>query len=192
MRPTPNGQVAADLHERLDHYVRRRVSSRADAEDVLQDILLRLLSSDGPRDAGKLLPWAFAVARHRIIDFYRERQRLPAAPGRTFEAGRDGADAFPLDLRGALPALMARLSEADQDALRAVDLDGMSQKKYAGSRGLNYVTAKSRVQRARRRLRREFDRCCEIIRDRRGSPIECSPREQSDSCGTACDGRRAG
>ena len=35
----------------------------------------RVLGSKGPNEAAKLLPWVFAVARNRIIDFYRERHR---------------------------------------------------------------------------------------------------------------------
>ena len=182
MQPNPTGQAAADLYARLARYVRRRVGHRADAEDVLQDILLRLLSSDGPRESTRLLPWVFSVARNRITDFYRERQRQPVGTDRPVDAREDEVDEASLDLSGALQSLMAQLSESDQDALRSVDLNGMSQKAYADSRGLNYVAAKSRVQRARKRLRREFDRCCEIVRDRRGAPIDCTPRRTSRCC----------
>ena len=182
MQPNPTSQFAADLSARLDRYVRRRVSDPADAEDLLQDILVRLLSSDGPRESTRLLPWVFAVARNRIIDFYRERQRRPATSDGPIESGQDEHDTVTLDLSDALQALMAELPEQDQDVLRTVDLNGMSQKEYAVSRGLNYVTAKSRIQRARKRLRREFDRCCLIARDRRGAPIVCTPRERSQCC----------
>ena len=93
-----------------------------------------------------------------------------------------GNDERPVDLCVALGRLMGPLSEQDQHALRAVELQGMSQKEYADSLGLNYTTAKSRIQRARKPLRREFDRCCEIILDRRGAPIECTPRRKSTCC----------
>jgi RNA polymerase sigma-70 factor (ECF subfamily) len=64
--------------------------------------------------------------------------------------------------------------------LRVVDLEGMSQKQYAAELGIDYTTAKSRVQGARKRLGREFDRCCEILRGRRGMPIDTTPR--ADDC----------
>ena len=63
-----------------------------------------------------------------------------------------GNDERPVDLCVALGRLMGPLSEQDQHALRAVELQGMSQKEYADSLGLNYTTAKSRIQRARKPL----------------------------------------
>ena len=182
MQSNPSDHTAADLHARVGRYVRNRVSHPADAEDVLQDIFVKLLSSNGPGEATKLLPWVFTVARNRIIDFYRERARLPVASDSLVEANGAGGDETSVDLRGALEVLMARLSEQDQEALRAVDLDGFSQKEYADSLGLNYATAKSRVQRARKRLRREFERCCTVVLDRRGTPLACTPRHQSVCC----------
>ena len=184
MSKNPGNQLAADLYARLDRYVRNRVSNSADAEDVLQDVFVKVLGGKGPNEAAKLLPWVFAVARNRIIDFYRERHRQRQRTDADRAGGGVGSanDEHPVDLQEAVAALMRLLSEQDQHALRAVDLKGMSQRDYADSLGLDYTTAKSRIQRARKRLRREFDRCCEIILDRRGAPIECMPRQKSACC----------
>jgi len=181
----PPHQLAAELQSRLGRFVRNRVSNPADAEDVLQDVFVKVLSSDGPSEVSKLLPWTYSVARNSIIDFYRARdkQRERTAAVAVEPVGDDDSEE-PLSMRGALGDLMAALSEQDQHALRAVDLDGMSQKEYAQELGLDYTTAKSRVQRARKRLRREFDRCCQIIVDSRGAPMECSAR--SGNTGDVC------
>jgi len=182
VQPNPSDHTAADLHARVGRYVRNRVSDPADAEDVLQDIFVKLLGRAGPNEANKLLPWVFTVARNRIIDFYRERSRRRAASDGFVEAGTTEPDEPSLDLRGALEVLMARLSEQDRETLRAVDLEGLSQKEYADALGLNYVTVRSRVQRARKRLRRELERCCTVVLDRRGAPLECTPRHRSVCC----------
>ena len=53
----------------------------ADAEDVLQDTLLRLHeASDSLRDADRAEAWVFSIARRTIADFYRERERGPERP----------------------------------------------------------------------------------------------------------------
>lgn len=85
-------------------------------------------------------------------------------------------------LRGVLGELIGELSEQDQHALRTVDLNGTPQKDYAQELGINYATAKSRVQRARKRLRLALERCCKIELDRRGAPTACKPREGNDCC----------
>lgn len=175
-----------ELHARLARFVANSVRDPADAEDVLQDILLKLAGGEGPSEADKLLPWVFAVARNRVIDYHRARGRVDRRVTAIEEPLPDDVpeapSGSPIALSGALDDLMEALSEQDRHVLRAVDLGGMSQKDYAASLGIDYTTAKSRVQRARKRLRREFERCCKFEFDRRGSPIACEPRRESDCC----------
>ena len=127
------------------------------------------------------MPWIFTIARNRVVDYYRALGRQPDTVDEGFleiEAGIDRNDHVS-DLTDSLVPMMNFLSENDRHALNAVDLQGQSQKDYAETLGINYTTAKSRVQRARKRLRKELDNCCEVILDRRGSPIECLPRAKS-------------
>ena len=173
----PSNLLAAKLSEELGRFVRNRISDPADAEDVLQDVFVKVLSNAGPEDADKLLPWIYAIARNRVIDFYRKRHReREGLQARRVEPQAPDHQVAGIDLSGALEGLMSLLSPQDQHALRAVDLGGLSQKDYAEQLGLDYTTAKSRVQRARKRLRREFDQCCEIVLDTRGAPVSCTSR----------------
>ena len=61
-------------------------------------------------------------------------------------------------------------------ALRLVDSEGPGQKGLAARLGLSITGAKSRVQRARRRLKEVLPDCCDIERDRRGNAIGYTPR----------------
>ncbi len=179
-------QIAPQLLEQLTNYVHWRVSNRTDAEDLVQDILLKIISKPGPTRADKMLYWVFAIARNRVIDYYRAHGRDPArvsveraqliAEEETNPSGIEGA------LSGILGEMMGGLSKQDQQALRAVDLEGLSQKDYATRLGIDYSSAKSRVQRARKRLRRVVEQCCRIELDRRGAPIACEPKEQNSCC----------
>ena len=180
-------RIGLQLREQLTKYVHKRVSNHSDAEDLLQDILLKVLSNPGPAEADKLLYWVFAIARNQLTDYYRargrnnhnvsvEEEQMPAADEEDISAGVKEA------LRGVLGELIGTLSEQDQHALRTVDLNGTSQKDFALGLGVDYTTAKSRVQRARQRLRLALERCCKIELDRRGAPTACEPRESSDCC----------
>jgi len=66
--------VIRDTGRRLLFFIRARVSSEADAEDVLQDVWSRLLETleDGPVE--QVGAWLYTVARNRIIDGYRKQQ----------------------------------------------------------------------------------------------------------------------
>ena len=59
-------------------YIRSRVSSREDAEDILQDVFfqaVRSISVTEPID--NLLGWLYTAARNRIVDWYRSKRTVP-------------------------------------------------------------------------------------------------------------------
>jgi RNA polymerase sigma factor (sigma-70 family) len=63
--------LAAEFLARLRAFVRRRVRSDADADDVVQDVTYKLVrQGDGK---GSVHSWLFTVARHAIIDRHRSR-----------------------------------------------------------------------------------------------------------------------
>src|SRR5687768_11405427 len=76
------------------------------------------------------------------------------------------------------------LSADDRQVLTRIDLNGESQADLARELGVSHSGIKSRVQRARRRLRDVFEACCSVAQDVRGKPIDY--QRQSDA-GCACD-----
>ena len=144
-------QVGLKLQQQLSKFVHNRVGNPADAEDLLQDILLKAVSRRGPSEADKLLYWLFAIARNQVTDYYRERARdFPQVSpddvqlSAEEEINSTGIPEIPEikdALHGVLGELMGELSEQDQHALIAVDLQGMSQKSYAADLGLDYSSA---------------------------------------------------
>ncbi|WP_238354320.1 RNA polymerase sigma factor [Fulvivirga marina] len=60
---------------RLLSFIRTKVSSLEDAEDILQDVLLQFVNGYGAIDSiEKATSWLFSVARHKIIDSYRKQK----------------------------------------------------------------------------------------------------------------------
>jgi len=179
-------RLGLQLREALSKFVRHRVSSPADAEDLIQDILLKVISNPGPAQADKQLYWVFAVARNRVTDYYRSsRRQFTRVSVEEVQLSADEQREVPAikeALSGVLGEMIGQLSDRDQDALRAVDLEGMSQKEYASNLGIDYTSAKSRVQRARKRLRRVLEQCCSFELDRRGTPIACEPKKDNECC----------
>jgi RNA polymerase sigma factor (sigma-70 family) len=61
---------------RLRNFIRRRVADRDDAEDVLQDVFYELVVAYRMMTpVEEVTAWLFRVARNRIIDLFRKRQR---------------------------------------------------------------------------------------------------------------------
>jgi len=72
--------VAADAafrsdRKRLFDFIRRRVRTEADAEDILADVFYQLVVSYSVTEPiEKMTSWLLTVARNKIIDWYRKRK----------------------------------------------------------------------------------------------------------------------
>jgi RNA polymerase sigma-70 factor, ECF subfamily len=190
MEADPTIDVAAAWHElgdRLRMYVSRRVNP-GDADDVVQSVMVKLLERRAEIDAHSVRAWLFTVTRNAVAEHYR--QRRPAIDLDTFgdipEAdAADPADRTIGDLSDCLDPMLRMLSQSDADLLRRIDLKGEAQTGLAASLGVPLSTLKSRVQRARTRLRSAFDVCCSIDLSRNGAPIGF---ERGAACTPACAG----
>jgi RNA polymerase sigma-70 factor (ECF subfamily) len=184
-------RVWSELHTHIHAFVRRRVRQPADVDDIVQRIFLQAHRSlPTLRDADRLNAWLYRTARRAIADYYRaaaHRREVPAGAahdvvpdGLTDGGVQDDASALE-ELAACITPLLASLAEADRDALRLIEVDGVTQSEAARRLGLSVSGMKSRVQRARARLRTVVEACCRVELDRRGGLIAYEP--QSDGCG---------
>lgn len=129
--------------------------TRADADDLLQATVVRLLERGVPDDADTR-KWAFRVCKNMWIDEMRARKvRRDAAAGADLapEADLDGE-------RAALNAValaeteraIARLPEEQRAALALVAIEGLSYAEAAEALGAPIGTIMSRISRARAAL----------------------------------------
>lgn len=64
--------------KRLFDFIRRRVRTHEDAEDILEDVFFQLLSSYSVTEPiEKMTSWLFTVARNKVIDWYRKKRPEP-------------------------------------------------------------------------------------------------------------------
>jgi RNA polymerase sigma factor (sigma-70 family) len=96
-------QVARREEGRLLSFIRQRVSSREDAEDILQDVLYQFLKGFSDiRSTERITSWLFTVTRNKITDYFRKKNPLPIADR---QIGKSDEEGMPLMLEEILPAL---------------------------------------------------------------------------------------
>ena len=184
-----------DLHERLRGFVGRRVADQHAADDVAQEVLLRLHRSMGDlRVEDRLDAFAYRIARNAIIDHYRSRasaKETPAEPedlvtriDAGFDTDQDPDGNGPRqELARCLAPLIRRLPEPYREALTLTDLGKLSQVEAAEVVGLSLPGMKARVQRARAQLHELLTGCCNVTLDdsrhitgvQRTGPCACPP-----------------
>jgi len=172
-----------EFRRRLLGFVRKRVRSEADAEDVVQDVLAKLVSAEPA--SGPVHAWLFAVARNAIIDRSRKRTEQQSLTVLDVPEAAPEEDAS-MEVAGCLCPMMSALSTGDQRVLERIDMRGESQTELARELGISTSGMKSRVQRARERLRAAVESCCEVARDSRGVPTDCEKRPNADCGGNCC------
>ena len=159
--------------DRLHSFIRSRVPDEATAEDILQEVFLRIHAKMGTlRDMGKLESWIYQITRNAIIDYYRTQRPTDELP----ETLGSWEDAHEDDLVTRLAADVREMTEALPDPYREAFVltayEGLSQRALAEQLGISYSGAKSRVQRARLQVRDMLMTCCHFEFDRRGMIID--------------------
>lgn len=170
---------------RLRQFVARRVRNRDDADDIVQMTIARLLAAKDQPDASTTQRWLYVAARNAIIDHYRKGRVEPIPDDLPAEIPEDAG--VLTELSRCIPPMLRALDDADQKLLTSVDIEGASQASLARDQGVAASVIKSRVQRARKRLRAQLEACCSIAIDRRRTPTDFTPRtEPSSSCSGDC------
>src|SRR5918993_4631680 len=69
-------QTVGNYSKRLFHFIRGRVKSDEDAEDILQDVWYQFSNVVDTETIEQASAWLFTVARNKITDKYRKKQTL--------------------------------------------------------------------------------------------------------------------
>jgi RNA polymerase sigma-70 factor (ECF subfamily) len=172
------------LSEELRAFLRPRVPCESDADDVLQDVFVRIVEKIGSlREAGRIESWVYQIARNAIADFYRRRTPQPADPVEVAvdPQEEEGDGNLNRSVAAWLSLMIESLPETLRDAVRMYEMEGLSQSEIANRLNISLSGAKSRVQRGRRQLEQLLRGSCDLETDSRGNVIGCKAANL-DSC----------
>lgn len=184
-------QIWEAFHPQLKHFILKRVPDEDNAEDILQDVFLKIHTHiETLHDQEKLQSWLYQIARNTITDYYRthkatvelsEALLLPEEP--------EVEDDVVKELIPSVKAMVESLPYEYRQALLLTEYEGLTQRELAERLGLSLSGAKSRVQRAREKLKTMLLDCCHFEFDRLGKVIDYQPRCaccRNQECGADC------
>jgi len=162
-------------HAEIRRFLARRASDPHVADDLVQEVFLKAMRQgqgfctlDNPR------AWLFEVARNAWVDHLRGERTTVPLPEDLVDAKDDTA---PVDeLAGCVERSLSELSPEDRDVIRRCDLEGTKLQDYADLKRLTLPAVKSRIQRARRRMRAILVRNCQVRFDEAGQVCCHVPR----------------
>lgn len=177
--------IYKQFHSDLLGYVKSKVRSREDAEDILQNVFIKISSNVGKlAEDAKLKNWIFTITRNAIIDYYRVNatKKKVAVQDEIDENVFESEDPDPTKgLDQCMNSMIGLLPEEYRDIITDSEIMGVRQKDLADKYGMPYPSMRSRVQRGRERLKQLFNNCCHIETDKHGNILAAQGR-------TDCDG----
>lgn len=187
--------IYTQFHQGLLTFIRSKIRSKEDAEDILQNVFIKISSSvDKLSQEEKLKSWIYTITRNSIIDYYRvNASRKSIAVDDTMEDSiLDEAEADSTKgLDQCMTTMVGLLPEEYKDIIIDSEINGIKQKDLAERYNMAYPSMRSRVQRGRERLKQLFMNCCHIETDGLGNILNaigrtdcdgpCKPRPEKDN-----------
>jgi RNA polymerase sigma factor (sigma-70 family) len=147
----------------LYRFLLRQVSDAATAEELFQDVWMRVIDARGRYEArARFGSWLYAIAHNRLMDHYRASGGAHRLDGEEGEAALEDLPAGDLPAHVLLDrkraserlfAALARLPEAQREAFLMQQEGELSLEEIARATGVNRETAKSRLRYAVAKLR---------------------------------------
>jgi RNA polymerase sigma-70 factor (ECF subfamily) len=178
-------KIDKDLIVALKKFIRPHARNIHDMEDILQNVLIKILKNgEGISPAG-FFSWLQKVSHTTSIDYYRKNKSSSyelQSDKITEPISEESTNEALLSLSKCVRQLLKNLSADDYQIISAVELEGVSQKELAGKNGTNYSSLKSRLQRARLKLKNEILDCCQVELDKRNTLIDIKPKKRNNCC----------
>jgi len=150
-------------HSNLLAFIRKRINDNMVAEDILQDIFVRIHSRiDTLEDNSKLESWLYQVTRNAVIDYYRSHKPTKELPDWLEQPQISSEEKISQELSSCLAPMIKQLPKKYRLAIQLSEIDGKTQKEVAEEENLTLPGAKSRIQRGRALLKKMLHDCCEL------------------------------
>ena len=155
MTAAEQAKLYTEYRDKVLGYIRARVNSREDAEDLCQDVFEKAFRAADRYDAEKSAPgtWLYAITRNAVIDHFRRTRPAEELPEDLSD------DALPEDavmrtaLLDELAAALERLPAELTDIIVARYYDRLPLTEIAEKLGMSYGAVKLRHQKALSLLR---------------------------------------
>lgn len=160
----------------LQRFIRQRVPDPHSAEDILQDVFLKIHTRIATlHQHDRVAAWIYQIARNVIADHYRAQRPTTDLPETLVAPDDMPEEDVVRELLPCVAAMVDALPDTYREALRLTEYAGLSQKALSERLGISFSGAKSRVQRARAKIKQQLLDCCHFQLDHAGRIMDYQP-----------------
>ncbi|NIM17738.1 MAG: RNA polymerase sigma factor SigZ [Candidatus Aminicenantes bacterium] len=172
-----------EYHDRLHGFIRSRVGDTSTADDILQEVFLRIHSRiDTLKESSKIKSWIYRITRNAIIDHYRARKPMEELPESLAVPETDASVKAVEAITGCVLPMIRHLPDHYRQALMLSEIKGLTQKEVARKQGVSTSGAKSRIQRGRSMIKDMLMDVCHFEFDQQGNVIDYRSKGEGCEC----------
>ena len=161
-----------DLHRELKKFIFSKVRDEDVSNDILQDIFLKvILHIHNVRDSSKLTSWVFQITRNTVSNYFRET-KLRDEMDISNLIKEESEEPLYQALSNCINSKINLLPTKYREAIFFTSFRNYSQQALASELKISYSGAKTRVQRAREKLKVLITDCPNLETDSQGNPTE--------------------
>lgn len=190
---THTEKIWREFSDHVRNFIRTKVSTDEEAEDILQDIFLRIHQGvNSLKHEERLQSWVFGIARRSLADHYRSKKKGENLKEKAKTDNPEEAEDIQLrnyegehdvheEVLSWLIPMIDDLPEKYRTPLKLADVEGKTQQEIADEFNLSLSGAKSRVQRGREMLGEILAACCKVEFGEEGRAVAYR-KVKKDSC----------
>ena len=159
-----------DLCQELFTFINSKVKDEDTSKDILQDTFLKAhMNIHKLKDSSKLTSWVYQITRNNINDYYRNKKQLVQIED--LELAAEEEPSFQ-NLANCINSKIGQLPKKYQEAIVLTTFKNLKQTELADYLGISYSGTKSRVQRAKEKLKELVIDCDNVETDPKNKIIE--------------------
>lgn len=159
-----------DLCKELTAFINSKVKDEDVSKDILQETFLKVHTNIHQlKDSSKLTSWIYQITRNNINDYYRSKKQV--IPIENLELAIEKEPSFE-NLANCINSKIEQLPKKYQEAMVLTTFKNLKQTELADYLGISYSGTKSRVQRAKEKLKELVSDCENVETDSNNQIVE--------------------
>ncbi|NII26351.1 sigma-70 family RNA polymerase sigma factor [Pseudoflavitalea sp. X16] len=174
--------IRNNFEKELLDMVCRKVKHQDYCHDIMQEVYIKIMANlPKIEQADNMIAYLSRLTGNTVIDYYRKNGKIMVEeePDQLVAAETTEKPDTSLKLADCcLRPMIDSLPPIYRDALVMVELEGLKHRELAEKAGISLTNAKTRVQRAREKLKEIILQCCNYEFDTYGNIVSCCKKDQ--------------
>ncbi|MGD9567014.1 MAG: RNA polymerase sigma factor SigZ [Sedimentibacter sp.] len=149
----------------LLNFIKAKVKDEYEAEDILQEVFIKIYRNiEQLDDETKIKSWMYKITNNTIIDYYRKRKDSALQIDNIESILENGEENTNMndEMFTCLKLFLYELPDKYKEPIEMYEFKGMKHREISKKLNISLSGSKTRIQRAREKLREVLTQCCEI------------------------------